>query len=93
MTVGMAEALPFTVIGGCLGAGKTAPLNHLISPADLASLHAAWLTALAPATPVVETVQSEVATEVPLGSGRGCASEAIDPVDDHRPEHRSAYGT
>ncbi len=33
MTIGPAEALPFTVIGGYLGAGKTTLLNHLLSHA------------------------------------------------------------
>jgi G3E family GTPase len=62
--------------------------TDLVSPEDLASLRT-WLAQLAPRTPVIESVQSQVPIEVLLGSHESHNHEA--PLHEHRYESHHEY--
>ena len=58
--------------------------TDLASAEDMASLRT-WLTEIAPGTPVIESVQSQVPLAVLLGAHEGHA--AVNPLSDHLPYH------
>ncbi len=66
--------------------------TDLVFAEALSSLRA-WLAELAPATPLIETVRSEVPIAVLLGAHGDCASERTRAEESRHSDHAHAYET